>query len=77
MFINEETAKSKAALTRKSEKWIMYPVYIGRRIARITIGVISLETKPEWVVAALLKDTKYEKHVIQANKTQLVKLVGL
>lgn len=53
LFKNEETAKSKVTLERKSKKWILYPMYMGHKITKIRIGGILLEMKPEWMVATL------------------------
>lgn len=49
----------------------MYPMYMGRRVARIRIGNILSEIKSEKVAATLLKDVKFEKQVVHVNKTRV------
>lgn len=47
-------------------------MYMGRRIARVRIDVIS----PEWVVASMLKDIQMVCKVISANRTKVVNWWG-
>lgn len=65
-YKNEETSTRKAALARKSEKWM------GCRISRIRIGVITAETKPGCVVAAFLEDTNNDNSILEGDKAQEV-----
>lgn len=72
IFESEEMARKYSNQTRKTEKWLMFPIYMGRRFARVSIGVIILEVKPEGVVAALLKGVQMESEVISASRTKVV-----
>lgn len=54
----------------------MYPMHMGRRVARIRKGIIPPEIKFEQVVTALLNGVKFEKQVVHANKTHLMNWRG-
>lgn len=61
----------------KAEKWWLFPMYMGRRLARIRIGAIPPDVKPGWIVAAIMKEINLDYEVVNTNRTKAVNLLGL
>lgn len=72
-FIKEETAKRNSVQTIKTEEWALYPMYLGKSIARVRVSRVESYNESGWLVAAILEGTREDME--QLNLT--VKLVGI
>lgn len=68
-YVSEEIAKKYAIQAIKTNEWILYPMYLGKYIARIRAGSVDPDVRPEWIAASILNRTEGTK-IIQVSSTQ-------
>lgn len=71
-FNTYQIAKKYTTKIITSEKWKLFPVYMGKKIVRVKIGGILPTIRKEWVVAALIKDIKEDYKIISINNAQVI-----
>lgn len=69
-FVSEATLKKYLLINIKTNKWWLFPIYMGRSVARIRTGAVHPDGKREWVVAVVLKEIKLVYKVESVYKTE-------
>lgn len=76
VFEYENMAKKMAMEDFKSEKWWLFPMYMGRRLVRIRVGAIPSYVKPEWIVTTIVMEIKLDYEIVNTNRTKVVNWWG-
>lgn len=69
-FANMELTVVYATTILETEKWLLFPTYIVRKIVRMSIGRAPPEIKVEWLAAAILSNVNENIRLGQATRTQ-------
>lgn len=64
-------------MTLRTEEWVLFLNYLGRKIVRIRIGKVLPEIEAEWLAAAILSHVKEDIGIVQSNYNLAAKLVDL
>lgn len=67
-FEKKEAAKGYALQNIKTDKWWSFPLYMGWKLAIISVDAISPDIKPEWAVTTITPKIKIEYRVVNINK---------
>lgn len=73
---NRETAVSNAMKQLRIEEWILFPTYLGKRVAQVRVGRIQPEIEAAWLAVAVLQGMSDEAEIIQVTKPQQLNWYG-
>lgn len=72
---NRKWADEMAMRKLRSERWVFFPTYMGKKIVRVRMEKITLELDKEGALAVIFNEMK-ETKIIQVSHTNLVEWWG-
>lgn len=71
-FNDEETAYTASLNPIENETWMLFPIYMEKRLMHLRINGVPPEFRPEWLVAAALDDAEGPYNVVTMCRAETV-----